>query len=110
MEKNIHIQYIEDLVLQHNLEERTIAGFWNYFNNFQKECADEFQSEFPNYDKNEVEVSIDSVSLRLTNWPEDGYNHIVLLMRMHYKERHSGFYRMVFSLDGEIEDDHLSLF
>lgn len=104
------IQMIKDFVLTHNLEERSITGFWNYFNNYQKECSEEFQKEFPDYDANHVEVFIDTVSLRITNWPDDGYNHLIIVVRMHYKDQYAGMYEMIFNLSGDVEDDHLSLF
>lgn len=104
------IQAIKDFVLAHNLEERSITGFWNYFNNYEKEYRDEFQKDFPDYNVNHVELSIDTVSLRITNWPDDGYNHVIIAVRMHYKDQYAGMYKMIFNLSGDVEDDHLSLF
>lgn len=52
---------------------------------------------------------MDSVSLRITNWPDDGYNHVVITLRVHYKEVYAAMYQMIFNLSGEVEDDHLSL-
>jgi len=100
----LNIQGIKEFVFQYNLEERTISGFWNYFNNYQREYMNEFHNEFPDYSSNEVQLYIDSISLRITNWPDDGYNHVVVALRMHY----TGVYKMTFSLNGEVEDDQLS--
>ena len=103
-------QAIKDFVLKHNLEERSITGFWNYFHNYQKEYSEEFQKEFPDDDVNHVELFIDCVSLRITNWHDDGYNHVIIVIRMHYKEQHAGMYNVVYNLSGDVEDDHLPLF
>ncbi|EFM12542.1 conserved hypothetical protein [Paenibacillus curdlanolyticus YK9] len=106
---DISVQEIKDFVLEYNLEERTISGFWNYFNNYQTECEGEFLCDFPDYSSDEVELYIDSIALRITNWPDDGYNHVVVALRMHYKEQYAGIYKMTYTLNGEIEDDQLSL-
>ncbi|NUU74359.1 hypothetical protein [Paenibacillus xylanilyticus] len=103
------IQGIKDFVQLYSLEERSYVGFWKYFNNYKKECSQEFNEEFPDYNENDVELFMDSVSLRITNWPDDGYNHVVTTIRMHYKDSYAALYQMIFNLSGEVEDDHLSL-
>jgi len=105
----MNIQSTKNFVLTHHLEERSFSGFWNYFKNYQEECSEEFQKEFPEYNDSHVELFIDSVSLRITNWPEDGYNHMVVEVRIHYKNKYAGMYGITYSLTGEVEDDHLSL-
>lgn len=103
------VQGLKDFVLKHNLEERSISGFWAYFKNYQEDHGEDFQKDFPNYDKSDIGLLTDSVSLRITNWPEDGYNHVVISLRIHYKDLYAGHYKMEFSLTGEVEDDSLSL-
>jgi hypothetical protein len=105
----MNVQEIKDFVEEYNLKDRSYSGFWNYFNNYKKECNDEFKKEFPEYDPNKIELFVDSVSLRITNWPDDGYNHVVITLRVHYKEAYAAMYQMIFNLSGEVEDDHLSL-
>ena len=104
------IQGLKNFVLKNNLEERSIKGFWNYFNNFQKEHKEEFQETFPDFNSDDLNLTIDSVALRITNWPEEGYNHVIITVEIHYRELYAGRYSIVFSLNGEVEDDHISFF
>lgn len=104
------IKGLKNWVIEGNLEEKATSGFWNYFGNYQKDYYEDFEKDFPNYDSNKVDLSIDSVALRITNWPDEDYNHVVLTVRIHYNDKFAGKYRMVFNLDGTVEDDHLSLF
>lgn len=104
------VEGLKEFVRNYNLEERSVVGFWNYFNNFKKEHKDEFDDTFPDFNSDEMELSIGTVALRITNWPEDGYNHVVVTVELHYKKQYAGRYSIEFSLTGEVEDDHLSLF
>ncbi|MFD2115635.1 hypothetical protein ACFSTH_11635 [Paenibacillus yanchengensis] len=103
------VEAMKDFVFKHNLEERSFNAFWNYLSNYQKDNLDDFEKDFYEFNKNEIELFIDTVSLRITNWPEEGYNHVVISVRIHYKTLYRGHYTIVYSMDGEIEDDHLSL-
>ncbi|MBW5446044.1 hypothetical protein GE107_08215 [Cohnella sp. CFH 77786] len=104
------IQSLKNFVFVNNLEERSIKSFWNYFNNFRKEHEEEFKATFPDFNESDLKLSVDSVALRITNWPEEGYNHVVITVELHYKDMYAGRYSIVFSLTGEVEDDHLALF
>jgi len=106
--KFLVIHEIRDIVIKHNMEERSFKGFWKYFENYRNVYKDEFEKDFPKFNSNKMELFIDTVSFRITNWPEEGYNHIVFAIRMHYNEEYAGHYTIVFSIDGEIEDDYLS--
>ncbi|AZN41866.1 hypothetical protein [Paenibacillus albus] len=103
------IQGLKAFVLDNDLEQRSISRFWNYFNNWKREYVEEFEGTFPNFNPQNVEVFIDTVSLRITNWPEEGYNHVILTLRIHYEGFYSGIYQMVYNIDGSAEDDHLSI-
>lgn len=95
---------------KNKLEERSIRGFWNYFKNFEKGHNEEFQKSFPDFKANELDLSIGTVALRITNWPDDGYNHVVVTVDLHYRNLYAGRYTMVFSLLGDVEDNNLSIF
>ncbi|MFC3791557.1 hypothetical protein ACFOQM_22760 [Paenibacillus sp. GCM10012307] len=103
------IKGIKEFVAKYSLEERSFKGFWDYFNMYQKEHKDDFEKDFNGFNSKEIELFIDTVSLRITNWPEEGYNHIVISVRVHYKGKYMCYYTIVFALNGEVEDDHLSL-
>lgn len=104
------VEGLKKFVFENNLEERSLAGFWKYFNNYRKAYESEFMETFPDFNPNEMHPSIGTVSLKITNWPEEGYNHVVVTVDLHYKNSFAGRYSIDFSLNGEVEDDHLSLF
>lgn len=100
---------IQEFVQKYNIEERSFLGFWSYFNNYRKSYSDEFDNQFPEFDEKKVDLYVDSVAFRISNWPEDGYNHVIVTVRIFYKDTPTGIYEMVFNLTGEVEDDHLSI-
>ncbi|MFG0215696.1 hypothetical protein ACFU8X_21525 [Brevibacillus porteri] len=104
------IKGLKEWVMKEGLEEKTILGFWNTFKNYQKAYHEEFLRDFQDYDSKHVTLNIDNVALRITNWPDEDYSHVVVSVRIHYKDNYAGMYRMVFTLTGEVDDDHLSLF
>lgn len=66
---------------------------------------EEFSKELADYNVNDMELFTDNVSLQITNWPDDGYNHVVIAIRIHYKGEYAGIYKIIFNLSGEVEDD-----
>ncbi|USB31955.1 hypothetical protein [Paenibacillus sp. YPG26] len=104
------VEGLKKFVTEKRLEERSVKSFWNYFNNFEKEHNKEFQKSFPDFTASELDLSIGTVALRITNWPEDGYNHVVVTLELHYRNLYAGRYTIEFTLFGEVEDDSLSIF
>ncbi|UHA74907.1 hypothetical protein [Paenibacillus sp. 481] len=104
----MNVAEIKRWVKEHGVEEKCIESFWNYFNSYQDEYADVFNSDFPNYDASFIEVFIQKILFSITNWPLEDYNHIVVDIRVRYKERYAASYKIVYNLDGSVEDDYLS--
>ncbi|REK67795.1 MAG: hypothetical protein DF221_00885 [Brevibacillus sp.] len=101
------IEWIKNWVRDNNADERSIRGFWNYFNSYREEYPDIFNTDFPDYQSEYIETFIDKVSFSITNWPLEDYNHIVFDIRIHYKDRYIATYKIVYNLDGSVEDDSL---
>ncbi|MFM1655772.1 hypothetical protein ACI7RC_27280 [Brevibacillus sp. B_LB10_24] len=104
------IKGLKEWVLKNNLEERSIKGFWNAFQTYREECSDAFEKDFPDFDRKHVTIFVDTVSLTITNWPDEDYNHVVVSIRIQYKGKAAAMYKMVFSLTGEVEDDYLDIY
>ncbi|WP_421617414.1 hypothetical protein ACAF76_003370 [Brevibacillus sp. TJ4] len=104
------IKGLKEWVLTNKLDERTIKGFWNAFNNYKEGHLDAFQEDFEDYDSMHITLFVDTVSLTITNWPDEDYNHVVISIRFQYKGKAAGMYRMVFNLTGEVEDDYLTIY
>ncbi|MCR8980879.1 hypothetical protein [Brevibacillus laterosporus] len=104
------IKALKEWVLTNNLEDRAIKGFWNTFRNYKEENFDAFEKDFKNYESKHISLFVDTVSLTITNWPDEDYNHVVISVRFQYKGKASGIYKMVFKLTGEVEDDYLTIY
>lgn len=92
-------------IKKYNLEMKSIEAFWFAFNNYKEEDKEEFQNEFPNYNRAALKIEVRTISFKLGNWPYCDYNHIVVDLNVNYEGNDKGDYLVYFSLDGEIEDD-----
>ncbi|MFD2115090.1 hypothetical protein ACFSTH_06140 [Paenibacillus yanchengensis] len=102
------VKKLKEMVIDKGLEEKSILGFWNSLNRYSAEKREDFENVFPNYDKELVSVYVNTVSLTMTSWPDEDYIHIVLRLEIRYGSQFAADYRMVFNLDGTIEDDYLT--
>jgi hypothetical protein len=107
MRDKLVIDWITNWIREHKAEERSIEGFWNYFNSYRDEYPEEFTADFPDYRPEYIEIYPCKASLTM-NWPSEDYSHIVFELRIRYKNRHAAIYKMVFNLDGTVEDDKLT--
>ncbi|UNL87482.1 hypothetical protein [Priestia koreensis] len=101
------IKELKQWVVEHQLEEKTVENFWKVFFLWKEEDKEEFNNTFRlEFKREELYVYTDKVALTITNWPDEDYNHVVVYLKFEYNDVYIGNYRMVFDLQGEIEDDY----
>jgi hypothetical protein len=93
---------------EHRAKERTIEGFWNNFRSYREEQLEEFREVF-GVDFDESLLSLERFQLCLTLVEEDDRVHVVTWVRMVYCEKDIGEYRLVFNMDGTVDDDYFML-
>ncbi|MDW8801456.1 hypothetical protein P8V03_09845 [Clostridium sp. A1-XYC3] len=101
---------LKNWILDRNIEKISVSSFWKTFEVYRSESEEEFFKIFRDFNRSELIVKIQSVSLKLGNWPECDYNHIVVTIPIIYKNKNLGNYDLLFSLDGEIDDDYFVIF
>jgi hypothetical protein len=93
--------------INNNIEKETIDAFWNYFNNYRKEEIYDFEESFGQHiDERLIRVKADKV--QLTHIFESG-DFIYSILDIYYLNDYIAEYKLVFTLDGEVEDDVLRL-
>lgn len=107
---SLNIRKLKELICDKNIEERAVLSFWENFERYKNESKEEFIRIFGSFNSSELIVKIQSISLKLGNWPECDYNHIIVTMPILYKGKHLGSYDLLFSLDGQIDDDYFVIF
>jgi hypothetical protein len=100
----------KDLIEQFDIPCKAEKAFWVAFENYRNDDSDEFSRIFNNGDVNKLFINIQTISFKLGNWPECNYNHIVVWIPIYYEDSHVGDYNVMFSLDGEIDDDMFNTF
>lgn len=103
------INELKKWIIEHEVENRTIQGFWLNLENYQKEFPDEFNRFFKNFSKNNFDVKITQIALMLGNYPECNQNHVISYIPISYNGKRIGLYRLLFTLDGKIDDDYFTM-
>lgn len=103
--QTIFVDELRSWATEHNIEERTLHAFRHSMENYQKEEPEEYSRVFNSLRYCDLPGKINSISLKLENWPECSYNHIIARVDIWGKNNLIGYYELYFSLDGEIQDD-----
>ena len=88
---------------KHNLEEHTLASFFEYIENYREAEPEEFEETFPDFDKGNFDVHVQEVALSL-DWQHRGYSSIIAHIPIVYRQAEIGWYRVAYSALGEILD------
>lgn len=104
------IMKLKEEIKHFDIENRAIQSFWDTLEKYKSEDIYEYKKHFIHDDINKFYIAISSISLKLGNWPECSYNHLVVRIPIWYNESHMGDYLVMFTLDGEIDDDMLNVF
>ncbi len=97
----------------HDIEKKTIEGFWFYINSYEVEEGEPFFEG--NIDKNKLELNLNNIALFIDAWSKDsytqyGFDFIISYLPVIHKGGILGTYKMYFKLNGEIFDDRFSSF
>jgi hypothetical protein len=98
---------LNKMVEENFFVQRTIDGFWDSFSNYKREEPEEYRDIFGDED-DIVEIDYMKLSLVLHD-KQPSYSHVFLSVsyNIYFKKKEIGYYKMVFSLDGEVVDDIL---
>jgi hypothetical protein len=88
---------------KHNIEQRSINGFWTYLDNWQKEDED-FDFDYGEMDSRLIELDVHKIQFTHI-FDYDDFIYVILWI--YYNEEYIGLYKSVYTLDGEGEDDIL---
>ncbi|MGG1444910.1 hypothetical protein ABE354_23240 [Brevibacillus laterosporus] len=108
--------FLKQWCLKHDVETRSINGFWRCFRNFQSEDAIGLKSLFgDNYKPENLTVALKEVALYIDKWDENatyeaisyGFDYVVSYIPIVFNDKKFGWYKLFFTLDGESFDDYL---
>ncbi|MGV7118987.1 hypothetical protein [Paenibacillus kyungheensis] len=103
------IDEFKQWIVEQEIEKRTLQGFWLNLNNYQTEDPDEFNYFFKNFNRDNLDVTITQIALMLGNYPECNYNHVISYVPIIYNGKRIGLYRLLFTLDGKMDDDYFTI-
>ncbi|MFD4706441.1 hypothetical protein ACFWM3_16445 [Gottfriedia sp. NPDC058432] len=89
---------------KHNIEHRTINGFWTYLDNWRNEDSD-FEFKFGDMDKRLIKLEVKKIQFTHIFNNND---FIYVFLWIYYNDENIGSYKSVYTLDGEDEDDILN--
>jgi hypothetical protein len=99
-------------VVKHDVEKRTIDGFWEYINTFEQEENETYFDA--DVDKSKLELNLNRIGLFIDAWSEDaytqyGFDYVISYLPVVYNEEVLGHYKLFFKLDGDTFDDTFSI-
>ncbi|MEW4368306.1 hypothetical protein [Paenibacillus kandeliae] len=103
------IDEFKQWITEQEIEIRTLQGFWLNLKNYQREDPDEFSHFFGDFSRDNLDVKITQIALMLGNYPEYNYNHVISYVPIIYNGQRIGLYRLLFTLDGQIDDDYFTI-
>ena len=86
---------------KHKLEERASESFFEYIENYREAEPEEFNETFPDFDKGKFDVHVQEVAISL-DWQNRGYSSIIAHIPIVYRQTEVGWYRVAYSVLGEI--------
>ncbi|MBB6021434.1 hypothetical protein HNR77_002529 [Paenibacillus sp. JGP012] len=103
------IDELKKWIVEQEVEKRTLEGFWLNLDNYQREDSDEFNHFFKNFSEDKLDVKITQIALMLGDYPECNHNHVISYVPIIYNGTRIGLYRLLFTLDGKIDDDYFTI-
>ncbi|MGE5458937.1 MAG: hypothetical protein ACM3NJ_00645 [Methanobacterium sp.] len=106
----MNITELKTWAIEKNIDQKTKTLFIKMIENYMEEYTEEYCECFGNIPINDLYLDVHTVSLNLGNWPECNYNTISASMRIQYMSKDIANYKVMFTLDGEPEDDFFDVF
>lgn len=88
------------------IEDITIKSFWEYYYNYREEDREDFDDAFYCIDERLINVKLEKIQLTHIF---DYNDFIYSILGIYYLQDYIGSYKLVFDIEGEIEDDILRL-
>ena len=100
------IELLKKIEKENYFAQKTIDGFWWAFSNYRLEDPTEYRNIFGDED---ATVNLDDMrfSLVLHEQPLDFHAYFTVYFNIYFKNKQIGYYKMIFSLDGGVDDDVL---
>ncbi len=99
------IEELKKYVHENKLHEKAIEDFWIAFNNWEREYPKEYAKKFKKIPIETLNVFVQTVGLRASQWPECEYSHATVTVWVEHKEKYLGKYTVWYSLDDSQYDD-----
>ena len=110
-QKLFDINEFKEFITHNKIESRTVENFWHNFESYQREETNEFVKVFgESFCRENLEVEIQTIALKLGNWPNCNNNHIVVTVKFGYKRKNIGKYEVLFTFSGEVDDDFFVIY
>ena len=104
----MELEMIEELkkyVIENDLCNKAIEGFWIAFNNWKMNHPDSYAETFCNIPIDTLNVFVHSIGLRSSEWPDCDYNHVTVSIKVHHNGQGFANYVAWFSLNDGVDDD-----
>ena len=98
------MQYIEAWCEEYKIVDRCVEGFWKHFESYVSEHSNEFSETFQK-EPEEVTIALDKIYLCLNYYVDYGKPTIQIDFHILLKDEQIGWYREIYSTDGEFMDD-----
>ncbi len=95
-------------IIDNNVEERTIKGFWYYLKTYQIEEPDD--KLFKDYDLNLLNIKLEKVALIVNFYFDNDVEYVTAYLTINYFDEEIGMYKYIFTLNGETADDMLKIY
>lgn len=104
------IMNFREWIRKHEIQRRTLEAFWMNFDSYKEESQEDFEEVFWQYSKDKLKIHIDDISLHIKDLKylapnNNDLEYIEARVRMEYRNVLTGYYRIRYRLDGEIDDD-----
>ncbi|WP_103109700.1 hypothetical protein [Brevibacillus reuszeri] len=97
-------------VLEYDAEKKAFDGFWLNLENYKIEYPLEYEEYFANFDKSQLDLKVESISISYLNYPELDYNHVKLYIPIRYQNKNIGYYEILLNFDGIVDDDFFVMY
>ena len=101
---------LKEIIIKNNLIEKSKENFWIAFHNYCREDPDEAGEIFNSCDMERINIFVNNVSFQAHNWPDDDRCFIVIDIAIEYNDKAVGYYDVLYTLDGHVDDDFFVIY
>jgi hypothetical protein len=99
---------LREWIDEKKIRNHAIEGFWLNMDSYRVDEPEEFNELFWDYKKEDLKITIEDISLHIKNSTnlESELEYVEAKVRIEFRMNHIGYYRIIFNLDGRVEDDY----